>query len=202
MKHNYQIVCFLSLLAALLSAGCTKEETPEYRKILSEYSGSYYIERMLWERSSSEGSMGVDIDGDGASSNDILAEIRYAMPPMGWQGATFSSSSGRRGYLEVNIPMVDCEFNDNGTLCSCSIVDYLSARLPMTVYTDLSIHWGHFDTFSIGPEKIGLYTFADVNVVSGSPQRIVLSVGHYYVYDRKTNKGYDGSLMVYLSKTE
>ncbi len=202
IPHN-KTICFLPLLLILLLTNCTKEETPEYEKILSEYKGSYYIYGMFWEPHDKEDPEVVDINQDGVLSNELLGEILYLRPPEGWLKSSFESDTGdRRGILRVYIPMFNCYLH-NGDVSYHGVENILSFELPMTVYTDSSIHWGHFTAFSeIQEENVGLNTFADVSVESYRPNRIVLSVGHYYVYDFKTDNGYDGTLKVHLAKSE
>ena len=201
---NKSLICLFLSIAALSS--CEQNIISTKAEILSEYKGDYEIFFMDWTTDEKNINT-VDLDNDGCSSNDLLAEMNGLSSGWPVRKSRIVQKNERgilseRGTLFFYLPVVDYYTTPGieGVLPTKSVAQ-VEIPLHLTVNEHGVVESDLFTLLDWPDEnRIGLKNLSDIKIIKASPDRIDIEVGHYLVYDYATQKLIDGSVKVWLTR--
>lgn len=196
MRKKYLM---LPLLAAIISSCTPDNPENKYDVILQQYEGEYELESMEWIPEGGK-TMVVDINDDKQASNDLLEEILVLHDGVKLNHTKFNPDYGKRsGTFSVKIPILD--YYQTEEVYSGNITSSHQCFLKANIGEDGSMTSGVFDHLEWADEdRIGVWTFGGVSMESATPERIVLNVDRYMVYDFRTSKKMIGKVLVTLTR--
>lgn len=198
----------LSLICSSLLFACSKgKDTYSQDNVLRMYNGYFTVQSFTWL--GGEGlPKEVDIDGDGKSESDLLAETDaidhyYRMP-----GAHFTPyyEAEGKGVLDIYIPVLDyidyMEYDMVGDVKFW----YGSAPVSVSVLDNLSVIWGGFKSFEkeslMNDSYIGRNAVRDGEITELTPDSITLTLKQYLVLDLTTRTYYNGAVQLTYIKSK